>query len=189
MLIAKKTYTYAEYAEIAAHPENANRLLELIDGEIIEKVGSFIPSMIAVEIATSFRNYLKSSPIGYVTGADGGYVLDDENTPMPDVGYISRGRMAQMPSREVLMPPDLAVEVKSPTDSYKGLQRKARKYLRAGTKIVWIVYPEDRSVDVCLPDESEPDGMRIREISIDGTLDGGDVLPGFTLAVRDIFPE
>ncbi|MEZ4671277.1 MAG: Uma2 family endonuclease [Anaerolineae bacterium] len=188
MLIAKKTYTYAEYTEIAARPENAGRLLELIDGEIIEKVGSFIPSMIAGLILAAFVNFLKTNPIGYVTGADGGYVLDDENTPLPDVGYISKVRMPELPAREVPVPPDLAVEVKSANDSYKGLQRKARKYLKAGTRVVWIVYPEDRTVDVCQPDENEPDGMRIREIGIDGTLDGGDVLPGFTLAVRDIFP-
>jgi len=185
MAIQKKTYTSTEFSDIDNAPENVNRILELVEGEIVEKMPSFVPSMIAAEILTAIRVFLKANPLGYVTGADGGYVLSEEDTFNPDVGYISKERLPVMPEREAPVPPDLAVEVVSPTDSIKAAQRKARKYLRYGTRMVWIVYPEDKTVDICLPDEAE--GMRIREVGIDGILDGGDVLPGFQLPVRDIF--
>ncbi len=187
MRIPQETYGYSEYAAIAALPENVGRLLELLDGEIIAKDGSFIPSLIAGQVTFAFNIYLRSNPIGYVTGADGGYILDDRNVALPDAAYIARTRLAEIPVAEVPGAPDLAVEVKSPNDSVRELQRKARKYLSYGTQIVWIFYPDDQTVDVCLPDPSEPDGMRIREVSRDGVLEAGDLLPGFRLALKDVF--
>ncbi len=183
MVIQKKTYTYAEYANIISLPENANRLLELIDGELVEKVPSFEPSEIAITISFYFKQHLMEHRIGYVTGADGGYIMDDENTFIPDVGYISKARLPEKPSREAPVPPDLAVEVKSPTDSKREMRRKAEKYLSFGTKMVWLVFPDDQEVEVYVPDQD------VRTVRKDGTLDGGDVLPGFTLPVRNIFPE
>jgi Uma2 family endonuclease len=163
--------------------------LELVEGEIVEKMPSFTPSQIAGIILTYINLFLFQNPIGYVTGADGSYTIDEENDYIPDVGYISKERLPERPARGVSIPPDLAVEVVSPTDSIKKVQRKAKKYLRFGTKMVWIVYPEDQTVDVCLPDPDMPDGMRVHEVGMDGMLDGDAVLPGFKLAVKDIFPQ
>lgn len=188
MAVQEKRYTVAEFEAIAGAPENANRLLELIEGEIVEKMPSFMPSEIAARIIYFFTAYLLQNPIGRVTGADGSYIMDEANEFIPDVAYISKERMPERPSRKAPIPPDLAVEVVSPTDSIRDVQRKAHKYLRLGTQMVWIVYPGDKSVDVCLPDPDMPDGMRVRAVPAGGVLDGGDVLPGFTLAVNDIFP-
>lgn len=188
MVVQEKRYTVEEFAAIADAPENANRLLELIEGEIVEKMPSFTPSEIAARIIYFFIAYLVQNPIGRVTGADGSYIMDEANEFIPDVAYISKERMPERPSRKAPIPPDLAVEVVSPTDSIRDVQRKAQKYLRLGTRMVWIVYPDDQSVDVCLPDPETPDGMRVRVVRADGVLDGGEVLPGFSLAVKDIFP-
>lgn len=188
MVVQEKRYTVAEFETIADAPENANRLLELIEGEIVEKMPSFRPSYIAGIILTYINIFLFQHPIGRATVADGSYVMDEENEFIPDVAYISKERMPELPDRKALIPPDLAVEVVSPTDSIRDVQRKAQKYLRLGTRMVWIVYPDDQSVDVCLPDPDMADGMRVRVVRDDGVLDGGDVLPGFTLAVKDIFP-
>ena len=76
--------------------------------------------------------------------------------------------------------PDLAVEVKSPDDSLSKLREKAAYYLANGTLLAWLVYPKKRLVIVLTPDSEEI-------LTEDDTLDGGDVLPGFTLPVRDIF--
>ena len=181
--IQKKTYTYAEYADIISRPENANRILELIDGELVEKTASFTPSEIAMTIGFYFKGYLIENPIGYLTAADGGYILDDDNTFIPDVGYISKSRLPERPSREAPVAPDLAVEVKSPTDRKRDMRLKADKYLAFGTKMVWLVFPEDQDVEVYEPDKD------VVNVGIDGILDGGTVLPGFQLPVRKIFPE
>jgi Uma2 family endonuclease len=101
---------------------------------------------------------------------------------MPDVGYISRARMPETPRREVLVAPDLAVEVKSPTDSKRKMRIKAEDYLAYGTKLVWLVFRDEQLVEVYSPDQED-----VIIVGIDGVVDGGDVLPGFTLPVARIF--
>jgi Uma2 family endonuclease len=181
MLIQRKIYSYAEYVAFQALPEHAERLFELIDGEIVEKLASFTPSKLAARIAYYLTGHVIERDIGDITVADGGYMMDDNNTFIPDVAYISKERLPQEPEREAPVPPDLAVEVKSPTDSKRAMRRKAEKYLAFGTKIVWLFFPDEESVEVYVADED------VQSVGIDGMLDGGDVLPGFKLPVRDIF--
>lgn len=180
MVLKEKRYTSAEFRAFCEQPENKSRLFELIAGEIVEKVASFTPSRLAMRIGRFIGNF--ADEIGYVTGADGTYILSEDHHFMPDVGYISKARLQHEPEREVEGPPDLAVEVKSPTDSKRELRLKAEDYLRFGTKMVWLVFPDDKRVEVYVPGED------VRELGIDGVLDGDDVLPDFTLPVRDIFP-
>jgi len=181
MVIGEKRFTVTEFHTWCERPENKNRLYELIQGEIVEKMASFTPSKIGMRIGRFVGNF--SDEIGYVTGADGSYVLSEDYEFMPDVGYISKARLPQEPEREVQGPPDFAIEVKSPTDSKRELRKKAEDYLRFGTKMVWLVFPEDKRVEVYVP------GQDVQEFGMDDTLDGGDVLPGFTLPVRDVFPQ
>lgn len=76
---------------------------------------------------------------------------------------------------------DLAVEVKSSTDTYNSMRERADYYLRHGTHMVWLVYPEKKIVEVYQPDAD------VQILVESDTLDGGDVLPGFTLAASAIF--
>jgi Uma2 family endonuclease len=99
-VIVKKKLSTAEFLEYANLPQNASRLLELIEGEIVEKVASFTPSEIASTISYYLKGHVLENPIGYITGADGSYVLSDEDTFMPDVAYISMARMPERPPRE-----------------------------------------------------------------------------------------
>lgn len=181
MVVEKKKVQYGEYEAFITRAENADKLFELINGEIVEKMPSYEPSHIAGWILTFINMYLLQNEIGYTTTADGGYILDDDNTLIPDVGYISKARMPEIPDREVPTYPDLAIEVMSPTDRKRGLRLKAEKYLSYGTKMVWLVFPDEQQVEVYTPDED------VIMIGVDGTLDGRDVLPGFKLAVKDIF--
>jgi Uma2 family endonuclease len=112
MVIQKRTYTYKEFVEFQDLPENADRIFELIEGEMVEKMPSFMPSKIGMRIGRLVGNFVDENEIGYVTGADGGYVLSDEDTFNPDVAYISK-HLPEIPRREVIGPPDCAVEVKS----------------------------------------------------------------------------
>jgi Uma2 family endonuclease len=183
MAVEKTTYTLDQYHAILDLPENQERILELIDGEIVEKMPSFTPSRIALRIGSRLTIYLDNHDIGYVTGADGGYIMSDENVLIPDIGFISKTRLPEFPDREAPVPPDLAVEVMSPTDRKRALRRKAERYLELGTKIVWLVFPEERLVEVYTVDDD------VQTVGIDGMLDGGEVLPEFSLAVREIFAQ
>ena len=78
--------------------------------------------------------------------------------------------------------PDLVVEVLSPSDVFPQILRKVQQYLRAGTREVWVVVPEDRSVTVCRP------GQEQVILSNGETLSSGDILPGFSCPVADLFP-
>lgn len=70
----------------------------------------------------------------------------------------------------------------SPGDSYKELLDKAAYYLANGTRLVWFVYPEKKLIEALSSDSRQL-------LDINDTLDGGDVLPGFTIAVKAIFAE
>lgn len=181
MAIDKQLYTLDEYHRIIDMPENQDRILELIDGELVEKMPSFTPSRIASRISYKFNRYLEDRPIGYITGEAGGYIMSSEVVFNPDVGYISKVRLPEEPEREAPVPPDLAVEVKSPTDSKRAMRRKAERYLELGTRIVWLVFPDERVIEVYMPDED------VKTLAVNDTLDGGEVLPGFTLSVSELF--
>jgi Uma2 family endonuclease len=184
MLIEKQTYTFAEFEAIDRLPQNADKILELIDGEIIEKMASNpYSSAISARIIRHMGGFVEDNDLGYVTGEAGGYHISDKNMFAPDVAFISKQRQPELP-REGFnpIPPDLAVEVVSPTDSYKDVAKKVRTYLKNGTRMVWVFEPETETVTV-----HTPDGQYT--LDIDGTLDGGDVLPGFKLPLRSIFKK
>src|SRR5436190_320761 len=150
MAVEKTRYTVGDFLKWSQQQES---LFELIDGEIVEKVGSFTPSRIAALILTYLNMYLFQHPIGFVTGADGTYVISEGHVFLPDVGYISKERLPKKLEREVPIPPDLAVEVKSPTDAMRQMRIKAEKYVAAGTKMVWLVFPNRQTVEVYLKGE------------------------------------
>ena len=77
--------------------------------------------------------------------------------------------------------PDLVVEIVSPSDSMREVHEKAQMWLRFGVVLVWVVYPDSRTIAVY------QSGAPVVTLTEDDTLDGGPVLPGFTLPVRDIF--
>lgn len=184
VLQQEKLYTAEEFWEIAGLPENENRRLELEDGVLVEMAASGpINTVTAGRILYFLNGFVIPRDLGYVTGADGGFKLAPKRVRLPDAGFISKERLAALPRRFDLAP-DLAVEVVSPDED---ILKKAREYLHVGTRMVWAVYTEDRIVYVM----TLGDGDAIVSIPYGegDTLDGGDVLPGFTLAVKDIFPR
>lgn len=181
MAAQQKTVTLEQFLAFCERSENRDKLFELIDGEIVEKVTGFLHSTTAVNVGYFFKLHLTSNNVGYVTGADGTYLIAPDFAPMPDVAYISRARLPEPPAREVQGAPDIAVEIKSPTDSKRDLRRKAERYLTHGTRLVWLVFPEEQEVEVYVPDKD------VMTFKAGSTLDGADVLPGFTLAVSDVF--
>ena len=159
---------------------------ELHNGQVLQsRLGSIQTSIIGARIGSLIGMFLLSHDIGHLTGADGAYVLSEYDVLVPSVGYISYHRLSDTVDSFVPKAPDLAIEVMSPYDSKSQTQHKAEVYLSAGTKLVWIVYPKTETVDVC---RLTNDGnMKITEMTSDETLSGEDILPDFTLAVKNIF--
>jgi Uma2 family endonuclease len=184
MVLPEKQYSFEEFWEYINLPENEGRRLELEDGVIVEMAASTpLNTVTAMRVGHFFNAFVIPRDLGYVTGADSGFKLAPKRGRQPDVAFISKARLPKLPKRFDLAP-DLAVEVVSPDED---ILKKATEYLRAGTKRVWAIYAEDRLVYVMTLTENG--GILSLPFGEGDSLDGGDVLPGFTLAVKDIFPQ
>ncbi|MBZ0305790.1 MAG: Uma2 family endonuclease [Anaerolineae bacterium] len=183
MNISELTHTIEDFWQVVE--QNPDQRFELIEGVIHAMSPSFTPSKIALRIAARLLTFVDEHQPGHVTGADGGYEMAENTIFVPDVGFIKKEHLPDIPPRHVPMPPDLAVEVFSPTDSAKTTHRKAMKYIAYGTLMVWVVYPEEKIVDVYQRDEKNQ--AVVQTLELEGSLDGGNVLPGFRLPLKDIF--
>lgn len=178
----RERITATEFEQIATLPENADKRLEFISGEIFEVVSNDNASAIAQIITGLLFIYLRSNDIGWLTGSDGGSVVAGERY-IPDVAFLTyenhptRLGVAYRPT-----PPDLAVEVVSSerSDENRTLNIKVTNYLLAGT-VVWVVRPEYQHVEVHAP------GQPVAVYGADEAVPGGDLLPDFTLPVGDLF--
>jgi Uma2 family endonuclease len=173
--------TVEEFERFIQRPENADRLFELINGEIVEKVPTLQHGVICQNISAPIWNLCRAKGVGRVAQEVRHRVPgDDHNDTLPDIAYYMDASKPLIERGATPYMPDLAVEVKSPDDSLPKLREKAQYYLANGCRLVWIVYPEKRLVFVLtLDDETVLDDT--------DTLDGGDVIPDFKLSVHDIF--
>ncbi|MFN8373108.1 MAG: Uma2 family endonuclease [Anaerolineae bacterium] len=181
MLIEQKLYTADELWEMAGDGKRR----ELVRGEIIELMPTGDEhTILGIEVARLLGNHVAAiGRPGYVTGESGGYKLEQnpDTVRAPDVGYISKERAAKLTGKYFRSAPEFAVEIMSPNDTADEIQAKVLQYFATGARLVWVIYPRTRTVVVhTSSDESHT-------YNITGILDGGDVLPGFKLAVRDIF--
>jgi Uma2 family endonuclease len=128
--------------------------------------------------------FVEDQRLGTVFANDTGFVSerDPDSVRGPDVSFWSQQRLPEVPEGYIQIPPDLAVEVVSPSDHYSKIQTKVRHYMTRGVRLVWVVDPEDRSVTVYHP----PGQAAI--LQEHDTLSGEDVLPDFRCAVADLFP-
>jgi Uma2 family endonuclease len=173
-----------DFEAFVALPENSDRLFELIDGEIVEKMPTEEHGFLAMFLAGEIYIYLKKNPIGRLV-SEVRYQLpeDDQNSRLPDVAFTRNERLQPLvKSGAVPQMPDLVIEIKSPNDVILKMREKALYYLSNGTQLVWLVFPHKKQIEIYTADE-------VRVLGIDDTLDGGEVLPEFTLALKDIFTE
>jgi Uma2 family endonuclease len=160
------------------------RLYELVDGVLVEKVMGFFEARLAMMLGYFLETFLGQDDHGFTVGADGFLRISAGLVRIPDVSFI---RWERVPNHQVPrtpipdLVPNLAVEVLSTSNTRAEMDRKLREYFRAGVELVWYIDPPTRSAQVWTsPDESV-------EIEQDGALDGGTVLPGFRLPIRELF--
>jgi len=171
----------AEFDRFVTLPENTERNFEFIAGEIVEKmVSNPRSSAICAFVLAMVIVHVFQHDLGRVTGADGGYMIGGEKY-IPDAAYISKVRQPVQPTDAYNpLPPDLAVEVLSPSNTDDEMRVKVANYLAVGT-LVWVIDPDKQRVEVYRS------GQTVRMLGMNDVLDGGDVLPDFKLAVKDIF--
>jgi Uma2 family endonuclease len=189
MTVQEKFYSAEAFRELCNLPEYEGARLELSEGELVEmppaggKHGGYV-----FQIGLPVGMHVNQHKLGYVTAAETGYILhinpDGKDTVRaPDLGFIRAERLPNgLPAGHIPLAPDFAVEVVSPTDRASEVEKKVAQYLQYGVRLLWIVYPDTKTVVVYTPNGTQ-------RVGIDGTLDGGDVLPGLEIRMRDIFTD
>jgi Uma2 family endonuclease len=157
---------------------------ELIDGTLVEKAVGFFEVRLAQVLCYFIEAFLSQHDFGFTVGGDAGTKFAPHTILKPDLSFV---RWERIPDRQVPraafpeLPPDLAVEVISPGNTRREMDGKLRKYFAAGVRLVWYVDPPTRRVTVY----TSPSDSRVLDES--QSLDGGDVLPGFSLSIGEWF--
>jgi Uma2 family endonuclease len=195
---------WAEPVPGAPYPVTAEYLLtlpddlwqyEIVEGRLVRMPGSGnAASSIAAYLITALVSFVKPRKLGRVTGADGVYNLTPagaslETALIPDVAFTRAGRLAPLGSAEAQgiphLAPDLVAEIVSPSQYRPEMAAKARLYLDSGVQLVWIIWPRAQQVDVWRPGSDAP----IATLGLNDSLDGFDILPGFSHPLADLFAE
>ena len=161
-----------------------NKHCELIDGVLVEKAMGYYESRMAFVLIRYLGNYLEIHDLGIGLDGSGMIRVSPAQIRLPDVSFISWEHFPnrKLPWEQILdLTPDFAVEILSPSNTVAEMIRKRGEYFTGGAKLVWEVDPAQRTVAVY----TSPDDVTILDES--ATLDGGEVLPGFTLSIREWF--
>lgn len=181
-------------APAPARPTTADELVALPDGGVVYELSrgmlicmspsSYEPSMIAGRVMAKMFPFIEAHGLGDYGSAEGGFKLasNPDTVRAPDIWFVRADRAPAPGAREGFYdgPPDLAIEVLSSSDRFIQVMLKVRDYLDADTPLVWVLDPRSQLTAVFRP------GAPVRFIDIDGVLDGEDVLPGFSLPLRDV---
>ncbi len=178
----KKLFT----AEELLHLPATGRRLELVKGKVYEmpppgaRHGS-----VAMRIGSLLNTYVLGNLLGRVFAAETGFILrrNPDTVRAPDASFVANDRLpdGELPAGYMELAPDLAVEVASPNDTPRAIQGKVADWLRAGTRLVWVIYPATRSATVHRSQD------QFEEISEEGTLLGEHVIPGFACDLSELF--
>ena len=182
MRTKKATLTAEELLRLST----TGRRYELVKGELFEMppAGGRHGS-VAMRIGIVLGSYVRANQLGEVFAAETGFILrrDPDTVRAPDAAFVARERLqaGELPPGYLEMVPDLAVEVVSPGDSPREVREKIADWMRAGVRLLWAIDPATRSVTIY----RSPEEFSV--LSEEDTLDGGQVIPGFSTDIRDLF--
>lgn len=169
---------------LAVHAGPERRLCELVDGVLVEKAMSTRASVLAAAIAQHIWNFIEKDHLGVVLGANGMIRTFPDQVRIPDMSFISWDRYPgdEVPDEGISsFMPNLAIEVLSPDNTKAEMDRKLRDYFLAGVELVWMIDSTTQTAkSYTTPEDVHPIGKA-------GSLDGGAVLPGFRLSLKQLF--
>jgi len=169
--------------ELLAMPHGCGQRYELVNGELITMSPAGLDhGVIGDRIGRHLGNYVEAHRLGITPNADTGYLLarNPDTVLQPDASFIAASRVIST-AKYFPGPPDLAIEVISPNDTYGDVQDKVDAYIEAGTRMVIVVYPDTRGARVHRPDQPP------LELGENDVIDGADVVPGWRLPLAELF--
>ena len=170
--------------ELLAMPDDGYRY-ELVRGELRKMApAGHVHGREGNKVNVNMSNLVYENDLGETYLAETGFVLarSPDHVRAPDVAFVQRERVEEVGDADEYFPgaPSLAVEVISPTDRLTRVREKVGDWLGHGTLMVIVVNPRNRTVQVHTSDG-------VTELTEADALDGGDVVPGWSMAVADIF--
>ena len=172
--------------DVAAFPDDG-KLRELVDGKIVEwDVPSWQHGLLETELAAILRSYVRHHHLGLVACGEvmTRILSSNRDARGSDIEFRRRGSIPteDTAAAATLTAPDFVIEVISPSDRGDMMADKIRDWLRAGVRLLWYVDPATGDTTVY-------QGDRVTQVPAQETLDGGDVVPGFRLCLRDVLDE
>lgn len=161
-----------------------NSLCELIDGVLVEKPVGAHESFLGLYLGHLIVAFVQKHDLGVVLGADGLFWVNDEQLRAPDITFFP---WSSFPNEEIpdvtwwSVPPGLCVEVLSPSNTAKEIDRKLQEVFHAGCRLAWVIDPEDKTARIYTS------AKKFKKLDARGTLSGGKVLPGFEVSLAELF--
>ncbi len=183
-------------ADLLDYPGDDGYRYEVVEGVLVRVAGSGKrATQIGLRLGGRLMVYVEDHGLGVATGADGVYTFPGAETGLlPDAGFYRAARESLItdPDKPIPFAPDLAIEVASPSQSTGDLAAKVWHYLRGGTRLVWVLWPERREADVWRAADLRPHHQDMRpsarlRADIGDALDGEDVVPGFLYPLGPLF--
>jgi Uma2 family endonuclease len=186
LLNKRRNYTIKEYEDM---PEEVGKRYELVKGKILITEGSDEPrARIGSRIQIFLGKFVFDNELGSVYGFKARFIIPSPNLPADqptvrrcNVSFVSKERLTPDVS-SIPYAPDLAIEIVSDSDTFINIEEKSREYRNAGSKLVWVIEPEDELVHIYRA------GSNQREtLTVEDELDGENVVPGFKLKISTLF--
>jgi Uma2 family endonuclease len=179
------TRTFATEDDLLQTPEDGQKY-ELVDGEIlVSPGGGFRHGRVIVRLAIRLGAFVEEHRLGYVVEGQTGFRIpgrgEHKDIRIPDVSFVAAHRFPENPPDGFPdLAPDLAIEVLSPGNRPRDILHKVGQLLEAGSRLVWVIDPEKRTAAVYRSH------MDVRVINESGSLEGEDVIPGFSCPLSEI---
>jgi Uma2 family endonuclease len=180
------SYTDSISAEQLLRLPDDGKIYELVEGDLrMMSPAGGRHGRVAARLLRKLGNFVEDQQLGDTFAAETGFLLarDPDTVRCPDVAFVSKERLDEAGDVVGYWPgaPDLAIEVVSPTDSYSQVEEKTLAWLDAGCRLVLVVDPQTKTVTVY----RRADSVRILDSA--ASVDGGNVVPGWSLPVAEIF--
>lgn len=181
--VIKKVWTDEEFMAL---PDDGDHY-EIVDGELVVMANSGVEhGYIATILVMFLASFVRSHKLGIICDSSTAFTMKLGNKRSPDVSFIAKERLQglkRLPQGSWQGAPDLAIEILSPNNTVAEIHLKIVEYFENGTRLVWVINPEEQYVLVY--HKPQPDKL----LQITDHLDGEDIIPGFALAVSELFME
>ena len=180
----KKVWTDEAFMAL---PDDGHRY-EIVNGELIDMGNSgALHGYIAIVLSSALFSVVMSKKLGALLDSSTAFKMKNGNKRSPNISFFAKERLqgiTELPTGFLEGAPDLAVEVLSPGNTVEEIHEKLVEYFENGARLAWVIHPTEHYLLV-YRSAVEPD----RLLKSTDSLDGEDVIPGFTLPVADLFQK